>query len=118
VDWEPARVQLTSTDDTTNTNLLKLVRYAARSAGVATSKLDAAIREARRAGASLREIVAESGISHMSVKRIVERSHRMTASRARSFGHGNTLSENTVSSSSCPRRRVSSAVVVFAIASP
>lgn len=34
---------------------------------------DAAIREAHRAGASLRDIVAESGISHMSVKCIVER---------------------------------------------
>jgi transposase-like protein len=65
---------MTTTDDTTHTNLLKLVRYAARSADVASSKLDAAIREAHRAGASLREIATESGISHMSVKRIVERS--------------------------------------------
>ena len=60
------------TDDT-QTHLLKLVRYAARSAGVATSKRDAAVREAYRAGASLRDIAAESGMSHMSVKRIVER---------------------------------------------
>jgi transposase-like protein len=65
---------MTTTDDATHTNLLKLVRYAARSAEVASSKLDAAIREAHRAGASLREIAAESGISHMSVKRIIERS--------------------------------------------
>ena len=59
--------------DHTQTQLLKLVRYAARSAGVATSKRDAAIREARRAGASLRDIAAESGMSHMTVKRIIER---------------------------------------------
>lgn len=64
----------TPTDDTTRTNMLKLVRYAAKNADVATTKRDAAIREAHRAGASLREIAAESGVSHMSVKRIVERS--------------------------------------------
>ena len=63
----------TATDDTTQTNLLKLVRYAAENIGVATSKRDAAIREAYRAGASLRDIAAESRISHMSVKRIVDR---------------------------------------------
>lgn len=57
----------------TPTSMLKLVRYASRNAGVATSKRDAAIREAHRAGASLREIATESGISHMSVKRIIER---------------------------------------------
>lgn len=54
--------------------MLKLVGYAARNADVANRKRDAAIREAHRAGASLRDIAAESGISHMSVKRIVERS--------------------------------------------
>jgi DNA-binding NarL/FixJ family response regulator len=64
----------TTTNDTTQTNMLKLVRYAAKNADVATTKRDAAIREAHRAGASLREIAAESGVSHMSVKRIVERS--------------------------------------------
>jgi DNA-binding NarL/FixJ family response regulator len=64
----------TTTNDTTQRNLLKLVRYAAKNADVATTKRDAAIREAHRAGASLREIAAESGRSHMSVKRIVERS--------------------------------------------
>ena len=63
----------TSTDDT-QIHLLKLVRYAARSAGVAGGKRDAAIREAHRAGASLRDIAAESGMSHMTVKRILERS--------------------------------------------
>ena len=55
-------------------NLLKLVRYAAENADVASSKRDAAIREAHRAGSSLREIAEVSGISHMTVKRIVERS--------------------------------------------
>ena len=53
--------------------MLKLVRYASRNVDVATSKRDAAIREAHRAGASLREIATESGISHMGVKRIIER---------------------------------------------
>lgn len=54
-------------------NLLKLVRYASENADVASSKRDAAIREAHRVGASLREIADASGISHMTVKRIVER---------------------------------------------
>jgi DNA-binding NarL/FixJ family response regulator len=64
---------MTTAHDTKHTNLLKLVRYAARNADVATTKRDAAIREAHRAGASLRDIAAESGISHMTVKRIIER---------------------------------------------
>ena len=64
---------MTTSTDETQTHLLKLVRYAARNAGVAKSKRDAAIREAHRAGASLRDIAAESGISHMTIKRIVER---------------------------------------------
>ena len=63
----------TTTDDTTRANLLKLVRYAAENAQVAETKRDAAVREAHRAGASLREIAAAGGISHMTVKRIVER---------------------------------------------
>ena len=58
----------------TQTNLLKLVRYAAENADVVSTKRDAAIREAHRAGSSLREIADASGISHMTVKRIVERS--------------------------------------------
>ena len=62
-----------TTRPTKNTHLLKLVRYAARTADVATTKRDAAIREAHRAGLSLRDIAEESGISHMSVKRIIER---------------------------------------------
>jgi hypothetical protein len=61
------------TDDGTRTHLLRLVRYAAKSAHVAESKRDAAIREAHRAGVSLRDIAGESGISHTSVKRIVDR---------------------------------------------
>jgi len=64
---------MTTRTDDTQTNLLKLVRYAARSADVASTKRDAAIREAHRAGASLRDIAAESGLSHMTVKRIIER---------------------------------------------
>ena len=64
---------MTTREDATQTRFLKLVHYAARSADVATTKRDAAIREAHRAGVSLREIAAESGISHMSVKRIIER---------------------------------------------
>ena len=64
---------MTTAQDTTGAHLLKLVRYAARGADVATSKRDAAIREAHRAGASLRDIAAESGMSHMTIKRIVER---------------------------------------------
>ena len=66
---------MTTKADDTQIHLLKLVRYAARSAGTATSKRDAAIREAHRAGASLRDIAAESGLSHMTVKRIIERAH-------------------------------------------
>ena len=63
----------TATDDTTQANLLKLVRYAAENAQVAETKRDAAVREAHRAGASLREIADVAGISHMTVKRIIER---------------------------------------------
>jgi len=64
---------MTTRTDESQTQLLKLVRYAAQHAGVATSKRDAAMREAHRAGLSLRDIAAESGLSHMTVKRIVER---------------------------------------------
>jgi DNA-binding NarL/FixJ family response regulator len=64
---------MTTRTDDTQTNLLKLVRYAARSADVASTKRDAAIREAHRAGASLRDIAAESGLSHMTVKRVIDR---------------------------------------------
>lgn len=64
----------TTTTDSKQANLLKLVRYAAETADVASSKRDAAIREAHRAGSSLRDIAEASGISHMTVKRIVERS--------------------------------------------
>jgi lambda repressor-like predicted transcriptional regulator len=64
---------VTTTTATKHDNLLKLVRYASSNAHVATSKRDAAIREAHRAGASLRDLAEASGISHMTVKRIVER---------------------------------------------
>lgn len=63
----------TTKPESTRENLLKLVRYATENADVASSKRDAAIREAHRAGSSLREIADASGISHMTVKRTVER---------------------------------------------
>lgn len=59
--------------ETQHESFLKLVRYAAENADVATSKRDAAIREAHRFGASLRELAEASGVSHMTVKRIIER---------------------------------------------
>ena len=52
---------------------MKLVRYASENAHVATTKRDAAIREAHRSGASLSELAEASGVSHMTVKRIVDR---------------------------------------------
>lgn len=64
---------MAATDDKTYTQMLKLVRYATRNADEAATKRDAAIREAHRAGVSLRDIAVEGGISHMSVKRIIER---------------------------------------------
>ena len=67
------RLPMTTKTDDKQAHLLKLVRYATRSSEVAETKRDAAIREAHRAGASLRDIAAESGMSHMTVKRIVER---------------------------------------------
>jgi DNA-binding NarL/FixJ family response regulator len=60
------------TDDT-RTSLLKLVRYASERAAVSVTKRDAAVREAHRAGASLRDIAAESGMSHMTIQRIIQR---------------------------------------------
>lgn len=74
---------MTTAQDTRGTHLLKLVRYAARVADVATSTRDAAIREAHRAGASLRDIAGESGMSHTTIKRIVEREAEMTVARLR-----------------------------------
>ena len=41
------------------------------------------VREAHRAGASLRDIAVESGVSHMTVKRIVERAVDQLAPRRR-----------------------------------
>ena len=63
----------TTKSESKQENLLKLVRYSTENADVALSKRDAAIREAHRAGLSLREIADASGISHMTVKRIIER---------------------------------------------
>jgi DNA-binding NarL/FixJ family response regulator len=63
----------TTKTESKQANLLKLVRYAANNADVASSKRDAAIREAHRAGSSLRDIADASGISHMTVKRVIER---------------------------------------------
>lgn len=54
--------------------MLQLVRHGARNADRAVASRDAAIREAHRAGASLRDIAAVADVSHMTVKRIVERS--------------------------------------------
>ena len=68
--WSTDRLTLRSVTDWYGQ---QLVRYAAENAHVATSKRDAAIREAHVAGASLRELADASGISHMTVKRIVER---------------------------------------------
>lgn len=67
---------VTPTTDTKHDNLLKLVRYASQNAHVASTKRDAAIREAHRAGASLRELADASGISQMTVKRIIDRAAR------------------------------------------
>ncbi len=53
--------------------LLRLVGHGARNAERAIASRDAAIREAHRAGASLRDIADAAGVSHMTVKRIVER---------------------------------------------
>lgn len=64
---------MATTDDKTRLQMLKLVHYAANNADVAATKRDAAIREAHRAGVSLRDLAAESGVSHMTVKRILAR---------------------------------------------
>ena len=53
--------------------LLQLVRYGAHNTDRAVASRDAAIREAHRAGASLRDIADVAGMSHMTVKRIIER---------------------------------------------
>ena len=53
---------------------LKLATAAAHKADVAESTRNNAIRFAAEQGASLREIAAGTGLSHMTVKRILERS--------------------------------------------
>jgi transposase-like protein len=54
--------------------MLQLVRHGVQKAERAIASRDAAIREAHRAGASLRDIATVAGVSHTTVKRIVERS--------------------------------------------
>lgn len=53
--------------------LLRLVRHGAQNADRAIVSRDAAVREAHRVGASLRDIAEAVGVSHMTVKCIVER---------------------------------------------
>jgi DNA invertase Pin-like site-specific DNA recombinase len=53
---------------------LKLASAAAHKADLAESTRNNAIRFAAEQGASLREIAANTGLSHMTVKRILERS--------------------------------------------
>ncbi len=53
---------------------LKLAGSASHKADVADSTRNNAIRFAADHGASLREIAASTGLSHMTVKRILERS--------------------------------------------
>jgi transposase len=52
---------------------VELARHAATNADQALSERDAAIRFAAGEGASLRELAAATGVSHMTVKRIVGR---------------------------------------------
>jgi DNA invertase Pin-like site-specific DNA recombinase len=54
-------------------NAVKLAGRAATKADRAVSERDAAIRFAATQGASLRELAEATGVSHMSVKRIIER---------------------------------------------
>ena len=53
---------------------LKLAAAASNKADVAESTRNNAIRFAAEQGASLREIAASTGLSHMTIKRILERS--------------------------------------------
>jgi DNA-binding NarL/FixJ family response regulator len=66
-------IEIETTGPEAAQRLLQLVRHGARSAGRAVASRDAAIREAHRAGASLRDIAEAASVSHMTVKRIVER---------------------------------------------
>lgn len=66
-------IDIESTGPEAARRLLQLVRHGAQNAGRAIRSRDAAIREAHRAGASLRDIAEVAGVSHMTVKRIIER---------------------------------------------
>jgi DNA-binding NarL/FixJ family response regulator len=66
-------IEIETTGPAAARRLLQLVRYGAQNTDRAVAARDAAIREAHRAGASLREIAEAAGVSHMTVKRIVER---------------------------------------------
>lgn len=66
-------IDIETTGPSAAQRLLQLVRHGAQNADRAAASRDAAIREAHRAGASLRDIAEVAGVSHMTVKRIVER---------------------------------------------
>jgi DNA-binding NarL/FixJ family response regulator len=66
-------IEIETTGPEASRRLLQLVSHGARNADRAVASRDAAIREAHRAGASLRDIAEVAGVSHMTVKRIVER---------------------------------------------
>ncbi len=66
-------IEIETTGPDAAKRLLRLVQYGGQNADRAVASRDAAIREAQRAGASLRDIAEVAGVSHMTVKRIVER---------------------------------------------
>jgi AcrR family transcriptional regulator len=66
-------IEIETTGPAAAQRLLQLVSHGAKNADRATASRDAAIREAHRAGASLRDIAKVAGVSHMTVKRIIER---------------------------------------------
>ena len=68
----PAPIR-SSDPETDKRAALKLAAAAAHKAGVAESSRDNAIRFAAEHGASLREIAAGTGLSHTTVKRILDR---------------------------------------------
>jgi len=68
-------IEIETTGPEAAQRLLQLVRHGTRNADRAIASRDAAIREAHRAGASLRDIAEVAGVSHMTIKRIVERRH-------------------------------------------
>lgn len=66
-------IEIDTTGPEASKRMLQLVRHGADKADRAVASRDAAIREAHRAGASLRDIAEVAGVSHMTVKRIIER---------------------------------------------